>query len=147
MLGVLLSRTLIAAGCVALFFGAASPAAACACAQMTLKVSDLLNKDPQVVARWPDNAIAVVGEAIKQEIVVHAPFVHLETTFNVQKTLIGTAPDQIKFRSGKTSCDVPVHVAETVVLVFSARPGGWRLIVCEQAMMDVTPRDLFAAIR
>jgi hypothetical protein len=148
MLRAILLWAVTAGSCAALFFlGGMSTATACACPQMTLKVSDLLNKNPEVLASWPDNAVAVVGMAVKQEIMVYAPFVHLDTTFNVQKTLIGTVPEQIRFRSGKTSCDVSVHVAETVVLVFSARPDGWRLIVCEQAMMDVTPRELLSAIR
>ena len=142
-------RILIAPSVIALsLWSSAVPAAACSCPQMTLKVSELLNKHPAIVSVWPEDAVAVVGMAIKREVVdEHARFINLDTTFSVRKTLIGKDTQQITYRSGQTSCDVSVHVAQIEVLVFRAKPNGWQLIVCDQPLMDVTPGELLAAIR
>ena len=141
--------TFIASGLAGLIFlGSATAATACACPQMTLKVSDLLNKESAAVANWPDNAVAVAGMTIAQELVdEHASFAILDTTFSVRKTLAGRPLQRIRFRQGQSSCDVNLRIAETVVLVFREQQEGWRLLSCDQAMMDVTLRDVFSAVR
>jgi hypothetical protein len=121
-------------------------AIACSCPQITLKVSDLLNKNPRVLAEWPDNLVAVIGIVTKQELMdERASFASFSTTISVWRTLVGTSPKQVIFTSGASSCDITLRVAEVMVLVLRATNRGWIVIVCDQALMDVPQRDVWAA--